>query len=131
MSHELLVEDSDYEELRREFDDRVVERFKKAVEKKQEELQWIDDFNKLTRRFHNFFGRGDVHVAELRFSMEGRRSFRGIFYSSPGLEKLPFIQLVEKNDTYKKSRQYVVIDEIFQNKDRVKREAMDKVLETA
>lgn len=129
MSHELLIEDSDYEELEREFDKKAVERFKEAVEKKQEELRWIDDFNKLTRRFHNFFGRGDVHIAELRFSMEGRRSFRGIFYSSPGLDKLPFVQLVEKNDTYKNSRQYVVLDEIFENKDRVKKEAMDKVVE--
>lgn len=131
MSYELLIEDSDYEELREDFDDRVVEKFKESVEKKQDELKWIDDFSKLTRRFHNFFGRGDAHLAELRFSIEGRRSFRGIFFSSPGLEKLPFVQLVEKNDTYKNSRQYVVIDEIFENKDRVKREAKDKVVEAA
>lgn len=126
MSYELIVDESDYEDIENDFDQKIVEAFDQAAEKKQKELDWINNFNQLSRRFHNFFGRGNLHIAELSFQYENRK-FRGIFFSDPNMNYLPLIEVVEKEGTYKSSRQYEVIDSIFQNRSKVKKNALNKV----
>ena len=128
MSYELLVDGSDYEELEDRYKEDVIEAFDQAVEKKQKELDWINNFNQLSRRFHNFFGRGDLHIAELAFQYENRK-FRGIFFSNPDLNKLPLLEVVEKKGTNKSSRQCEVLNNIFSNKSQVMENALNRVEE--
>ena len=127
MTYQIHYTESDRKKVISRFDEKVVEQFEKRLEKKSQQLEWVNSLNKLSKRFHNFFGECDHHIAEIKFSVKSTE-FRGLFLLLEEENTLAMVDVIEKED-YKGSRQEAVIQTVFDDRRKYRNSLSQKLEE--
>ena len=100
MSYVICLTESDRDRLLSDHSQEVLDSLQYKVRKKNKELDWINNFNQLTKRFHNFFGSNNHHLAEMSFKAESK-DYRAIFFLLENEKKLALCGVVDKSaDNY-------------------------------
>lgn len=129
MGYEICLTETDRDRLVSNHSERIAEALEDKIRKKNEELQWVENFKQLTGRFYNFFGSKGQHIAEINFT-SGSKQYRGIFLAVPEAKKVIFCSVVPKGqDNYLGSDQDEVIRALQSNPKKVQQKAKDKILE--
>lgn len=106
----------------------VAETVLEKLEKKQEELDWIESPNKLRKRFQNFFGENGVQFAEPAFEANNS-DYRAILILAGQANSLVFHRAVRKEDYYNSSKQKQIIENLEFNPNHYQKKSLDKILE--
>lgn len=77
MVFNLYWTEKDIEDAESEFGTHVASRLESVLEQKAREVRWKGNTAEVARRFHNFFGLGGLHVAEIKFTVQSRE-FRAV-----------------------------------------------------
>lgn len=88
--------DEHIEKVSEDFSYRVAKDLESTIEDKHSQVKWKDDINGLSRRFHNMFKLGELHIAEISFSsMSG--DYRAICVVIPDGKYVVYYTTVPKN----------------------------------
>jgi hypothetical protein len=131
VGYEILFTDEHREQVLDDFDGSVLESLKKRMDKKQELLNQVDRRDQACRRFHKVFtgGESGVTIAEMRFRANGNKKYRGVFVLVDKADSFVFVQVVEKENSYQRSKQEELVEAIDKNPKEVMDYARDVVLE--
>jgi hypothetical protein len=108
-------------------DERVAEKVIDRLQTKQDELQWVESHDQLSRRFQTFFGKDGVHFAEPGFKAH-RSEWRAILILIRKANTFVFHREVEKEGSYNKSRQKDLIHNLKANPKDAKKKALDVLM---
>lgn len=126
--YEIIFTEGQYEKVEDRHSEEVAEKLLDKLESKQEEVKWIQNFNKLNPRFQSFFGCNGAHFAEPGFEAENRE-YRAIMIVDRRTNCIVFYRAVKKEDHYNSSKQKKIIENLEnRSKDAIEL-AGDKVLE--
>jgi hypothetical protein len=131
VSYEILFTEEHHEQILDNFDNSVLESLKERLDKKQELLNQVDRRDQACKRFHKVFtaGGSGVPIAEMRFRANGNKKYRGVFVLVDRAESFVFVQVVEKENSYQRSKQEELVEAIGKNPKEVMDYARDVVVQ--
>lgn len=129
MGYDVCLTEEDRDRLVSDYSPEILEQLEHKASNKDEQLDWIDDINKLSSRFHNFFGSKGQHIAEMDFTCNSQK-YIAVFLVLEDDKKLAFCGVVSKgHDNYLGSDQDKIIRALQSSPNEV-RDKLKSKLET-
>ena len=123
-----MLTDSQYQDIVSRHGEDVAEKVVDRLKTKQEELQWVESHDQLSKRFQSFFGEDGVHFAEPGFEAHNNE-WRAILILIRKADIFVFHRAVEKKGKYTKSRQKDVIHNLQSNPKDAEEKALNILLD--
>lgn len=127
--YDIIFKEDDVEHIAKKQDLKLAEAVRSRVEKKRNQLRFVDSFRAAANRFWNFFGYNGMKIAELKVEHQSKHH-RAFFVAVQETGDFVFFDIVEKEGDYSGSEQYQMILGMRKNVDDVMGYARDRVLQT-
>ena len=126
--YDIILTENQWQNIVSRHDEEVADKIVNRLQTKQEELEWVESQDQLSKRFHTFFGKDGVHFAEPGFEAHNT-DWRAVLILIRKADTFVFHREVRKQGNYGTSKQKEIICSLKANPKEAKKKSMDILLE--